>query len=79
MPDQKKFQGEIKIDEEKCKGCKICVNFCPNGAIGISEKINKKGVYPVQIKDKGKCTGCGICFLVCPDVAIEIYNEPRKK
>ncbi len=79
MISQKEVSYGIQIKEEKCKGCQICINFCPRGVLGISKKINKKGFHPVEVIHKEKCSGCGICFLVCPDVAIEIYNEPRKK
>ncbi|MCK4905783.1 4Fe-4S binding protein [bacterium] len=74
MISQKEVSYGIQIKEEKCKGCQICINFCPRGVLGISKKINKKGFYPVEVIHKEKCSGCGICFLVCPDVAIEIYG-----
>ncbi|MFH1548030.1 MAG: 4Fe-4S binding protein [Candidatus Omnitrophota bacterium] len=75
MISQKEVSYGIQIKEEKCKGCQICINFCPRGVLGISKKINKKGFYTVEVIHKEKCSGCGICFLVCPDVAIEIYGE----
>jgi 2-oxoglutarate ferredoxin oxidoreductase subunit delta len=65
----------VKIKEEKCKGCQLCINFCPRGALRISKKMNKKGFHPAEVVHEEKCTGCGICFLVCPDVAIEIRDE----
>ena len=70
----------LKIKEERCKGCQICINFCPIGALGISKKMNRRGFHPVEVTQKGGCSGCGICFLVCPDVAIEIYeDQPTEK
>jgi 2-oxoglutarate ferredoxin oxidoreductase subunit delta len=65
----------VKIREDKCKSCRLCINFCPSGALKLSTKINKKGFHPVEVVKEGKCTGCGICVLVCPDSAIEVYEE----
>jgi 2-oxoglutarate ferredoxin oxidoreductase subunit delta len=61
----------IKIDRELCKGCELCVHFCPKGCIKM-EGFNSKG-YKVSMfitdEDKG-CTGCAVCARICPDVAI---------
>ncbi|MFH1645662.1 MAG: 4Fe-4S binding protein [Candidatus Omnitrophota bacterium] len=67
---------KIKIDTQKCKGCGLCVLYCPKKILCFSEKLNKKGVKPVEIKkeDESKCTGCATCAIVCPDCAIQIVN-----
>ena len=67
--------GKIKINKEKCKGCGLCVIYCPNKLIFISEDLNKKGLYVAKFKDKErKCSGCSTCALMCPDFAIEVYR-----
>ena len=67
--------GKIKINKEKCKGCGLCVIYCPNKLVRISEELNKKGLYTVKFEDHGKkCTGCSVCALMCPDFAIEVYR-----
>ncbi|MDD5454370.1 MAG: 4Fe-4S binding protein [Candidatus Ratteibacteria bacterium] len=68
----------VKIKEERCKGCQICINFCPKGVLKASQKLNKKGFHTVEVAHEEKCSGCGICFLVCPDTAIEIYESPKE-
>ncbi len=56
-----------KVNPDKCKGCKLCHNFCPAGAITITSKKASIGE---------KCIGCGECILICPFQAIEIqWNE----
>ena len=65
----------IIIDQEFCKGCKICSEFCPTGVLGISEKINKKGYYPPVVNKQNECHGCRLCELLCPEFAIFIVNE----
>lgn len=62
----------ITIDEDLCKGCNICVEFCPFGVYAQPEKVNKKGVnVPVPV-NADKCTKCGICVLLCPEQAITV-------
>ena len=70
--------AKIIIDEDYCKGCALCMNFCPQKAIRTSTSINKKGYHPVEFCDSaGKCTGCTLCALMCPEAAIAVYKERR--
>ena len=70
--------GKIEIDKEKCKGCQVCVEICPQSAIEVSPVTNKKGYYFARPCGDG-CTGCAMCGLVCPDVAITVYREDTAK
>lgn len=66
---------KIEIDKERCKGCKLCVVFCPKGCIKSEDLINERGARAVLFLDKdNKCTGCSFCAIVCPDVCIEVYK-----
>ena len=67
----------ILIDGERCKGCELCLEFCPKGLIKISEEFNSKGFRPVKPVDghEEKCSGCLACAMMCPDVAIEVYRQ----
>lgn len=71
-------KGDIIIDVEKCKGCELCGEACPEGALEVSHQVNQKGyLYMVKVEDT--CTGCTSCALVCPDGAITVYRKVDKK
>ena len=70
-----KVSGKIKIDTEKCKGCGLCVEACPNGVIAIAKHSNKNGYFPAEVVNSIDCTGCALCAVVCPDTVIEVYRS----
>ncbi|MCL1794317.1 MAG: 4Fe-4S dicluster domain-containing protein [Oscillospiraceae bacterium] len=65
----------ITFDEERCKGCGLCITVCPKKIITLEkEKINKKGYNPAGAKEPDLCISCAQCAIICPDVAIRIEN-----
>jgi len=58
----------VKIDEEKCNGCGLCVNACAEGAIKI---IDGKARLVSEIY----CDGLGACLGHCPQDAITIEKR----
>ncbi len=65
---------KIKIDVDRCKGCYLCVEFCPKKLISTDSGLNSKGINPVKFKDGAGCLGCGFCAVICPDCCIEVYK-----
>jgi len=65
----------ITVNENLCKGCNICTEFCPKKVYEQSKTPNKKGVrLPVPAHGE-RCTRCGTCTLMCPDQAIRVGEE----
>ncbi|OFX16734.1 MAG: tungsten formylmethanofuran dehydrogenase [Armatimonadetes bacterium RBG_16_58_9] len=64
----------IKIDRERCKGCELCVHFCPKGCITMEDSFNSKGYRPSCFVKRDECSGCAVCAGICPDVAIEVWR-----
>jgi heterodisulfide reductase subunit A len=67
--------GTIELDpfiarvlEEKCSGCKVCLQACPFGAISRNEDRQAAQVNPAL------CLGCGTCAASCPCNAIQQYG-----
>jgi len=66
--------AKITIDQDKCKGCLLCVGFCPKGLIKKSKELNKRGLNFVEFVGNEECVGCMMCALICPETCIEIYK-----
>jgi NAD-dependent dihydropyrimidine dehydrogenase PreA subunit len=58
----------VKIDEEKCDGCGLCVNACAEGAIKI---IDGKAKLVSEVY----CDGLGACIGHCPQDAITVEKR----
>lgn len=58
----------VKIDEDKCTGCGLCVTPCAEGAIQIVD--GKARVLREEL-----CDGAGFCLGVCPVGALTIEER----
>lgn len=66
----------LKFDDNRCKGCALCVNFCPRKILYLDEsRINKNGYQLVSVSEPEKCIGCMRCAIICPDSVIEVYKN----
>lgn len=65
-------RGQVHVIPDRCKGCKFCIEFCPEQVLVESSALNAKGYrYPVVAPGKEEsCVHCGFCTLVCPELAI---------
>ena len=64
---------KVKICEETCKGCALCVTACPKKIVELDKtRITPKGFHPARVTDMDKCTSCAMCAVMCPDVAIVV-------
>ncbi len=62
----------VKIDEEKCNGCGLCIPNCAEGAIQIVDGKAK------LVSDKF-CDGLGACLGHCPEDAITIIEREAEE
>jgi len=59
---------EIKIDYEKCEGCKKCIEACSFGVLEWFEDM------PIVV-NASECSGCRECQKNCPVNAIIIKEK----
>ena len=57
------------INREWCKGCSICIQFCPKHVLELD---GEDKVVAARPKD---CICCMLCEYRCPDLAIEVDTE----
>lgn len=60
----------IRILEEKCIGCGVCLPACPFGAISVEDE--KARIDPT------KCNLCGACVTSCGFAAVELLREEKE-
>ena len=70
-----KIRGAIVVDNERCKGCALCVEACPQDVIALAKKVNVSGYPFVAVVSQDNCIGCASCAIVCPDGCITVYRK----
>lgn len=49
-----------------CKGCGICVEFCPKQVLALGDDGKVLVAKPTE------CIDCGLCELRCPDFVLRV-------
>jgi NAD-dependent dihydropyrimidine dehydrogenase PreA subunit len=57
----------LKLDRQKCNGCKMCVIVCPHEVFVINDR-------KAYIQHKDLCMECGACEKNCPEGAISVRS-----
>ncbi|KUK14446.1 MAG: 4Fe-4S binding protein [Synergistetes bacterium] len=64
-------QYKVVINEKWCKGCGLCVAFCPKNVLVMGERLK------AEVKYQENCIGCRRCENYCPDFAIIVEEAER--
>jgi len=60
--------SRVEITEAWCKGCDICIKFCPERCLQLNDRQIAEMAHP------DRCTGCRLCEWLCPDFAITVHS-----
>ena len=60
----------VYINRQWCKGCGICVAFCPKKALSLDDA--GKACHDPEL-----CVECGMCEQYCPDLAVTVEKTAR--
>ena len=63
---------EHVINRDWCKGCGICVYFCPGKVLDLDDSDK------VVLQKPENCICCRLCEFRCPDFAIEVITEHKR-
>ena len=55
----------LRLDQEKCTGCRMCIIVCPQQVFEMNTK-------KAMITDRDACMECGACARNCPAGAITV-------
>ena len=64
--------GEVRVDSEKCTGCKLCFNSCPADALTYENKQSK-----MKMSGINECILCCACIAICPENAITAVRASK--
>lgn len=65
--------GKPSVDQELCRGCRICQKECANGGLAFDDAAKKMTV------NRKNCVGCGRCLGACNFDAIAFDNDAANK
>ncbi len=70
-PESRLNHTEILYQNERCTGCWLCLDVCPETA--LSKGLN--GTHGVAELDRSKCTVCDLCVDVCYPGALKLAGS----
>ncbi|MDP6452272.1 MAG: glycyl-radical enzyme activating protein [SAR202 cluster bacterium] len=70
-PESRSVLPEILYQGERCTGCWLCLDVCPEDALSRGKSDDK----PIALFDREKCTTCALCVDVCYPGALRMAGR----
>ncbi len=63
----------VEIDSKGCRGCSLCVDYCP---VEVFDRIEHPKIkhYRAKVARADDCMGCFACFHLCPSQCIRVTD-----
>lgn len=61
-------QTQLSVNDKWCKGCGVCVKYCPKKVLQVEHG-------KVKIINPKECIKCRLCEQRCPDYAIFFWRK----
>ena len=68
----------IRVHEERCTGCTLCVADCPYRALEMIPREDDAKYRQLAIVHENLCVACGVCIGSCPTEALTLGEEPAE-
>jgi NAD-dependent dihydropyrimidine dehydrogenase PreA subunit len=65
---------EVVLNEEKCKGTRICIDVCPRNCFELDKNRQK-----VTMSGRARCEKCAACIVQCPFDALYFASDDGKE
>lgn len=67
------WKGEwvATIEQDRCKGCRLCLKRCPFNSVRYDRRFEKCRI------EARNCYGCGVCRSTCPEDAISLLAREK--
>lgn len=68
----------IRVHEDRCTGCTLCVADCPYKALEMVPREDDSRYRQLAIVHDNLCVACGVCIGSCPTEALTLGDEPAE-
>ncbi len=69
------YRGKLSYDPADCTNCKICMRYCPSGAIEMVNEGTKEEKKMKALLNMRQCIFCCQCVDSCPQDCLSYTQE----
>ena len=66
------MKNKVHVNALLCKGCNICIDFCPKKVFEASSEVGERGYFVPIVSRPEDCSGCMLCEHLCPELALTV-------